>query len=64
MLQTEDIPMMTCDVAVFGSGVFGAWVALWLRRAGASVVLLDPYGPGNSRSSSGESPSSAWERTR
>lgn len=56
--------MMTCDVAVFGSGVFGAWVALWLRRAGASVVLLDPYGPGNSRSSSGESPSSAWERTR
>jgi len=45
--------MMTCDVAVFGSGVFGAWAALWLRRAGASVVLLDPYGPGNSRSSSG-----------
>ncbi|MCC6392233.1 MAG: FAD-dependent oxidoreductase [Bryobacterales bacterium] len=45
--------MVTCDVAVFGSGVFGAWTALWLRRAGASVVLLDPYGPGNSRSSSG-----------
>jgi len=45
--------MMTCDIAVFGSGVFGAWTALWLRRAGASVVLLDLYGAGNSRSSSG-----------
>lgn len=45
--------MMTRDVAVFGSGVFGAWTALWLRRSGASVALLDPHGPGNSRSSSG-----------
>jgi sarcosine oxidase len=41
------------DVAVIGSGVFGAWSAYFLRKSGASVILLDSYGPGNSRSSSG-----------
>lgn len=41
------------DVAVIGAGVFGAWSAYLLRRAGHSVVLLDAYGPGNSRASSG-----------
>ncbi len=41
------------DVCVVGAGVFGAWSALKLRRAGASVLLLDAHGPGNSRSSSG-----------
>lgn len=44
---------MFYDVAVVGAGVFGAWTAYKLRLAGASVVLLDSYGPGNSRSSSG-----------
>ncbi len=41
------------DVAVIGAGVFGAWTAYQLSRAGKSVVLLDAYGAGNSRSSSG-----------
>jgi monomeric sarcosine oxidase len=41
------------DVAVVGAGVFGAWTAYQLRRSGAEVVLVDAYGPGNSRSSSG-----------
>lgn len=41
------------DVAVIGAGVFGAWTAYCLRRAGATVLLLDAYGPGNSRASSG-----------
>ena len=41
------------DVAVVGAGVFGAWSAYQLKRAGASVLLLDAYGPGNSRASSG-----------
>lgn len=41
------------DVAVVGAGVFGAWTAYELRRAGAEVALIDAYGPGNSRSSSG-----------
>ena len=43
----------TFDFAVIGAGVFGAWTAKYLRDSGASVVLLDAYGPGNSRSSSG-----------
>ena len=43
----------TFDVAVVGAGVFGAWTAYQLRRAGAEVVLIDAYGPGNSRASSG-----------
>jgi sarcosine oxidase len=41
------------DVAVIGSGVFGAWTAHWLARSGRSVILLDSYGPANSRASSG-----------
>src|ERR1043165_3271694 len=44
---------MTYDVAVIGAGVFGAWTAYQLRLAGASVLLIDAYGPGNSRASSG-----------
>jgi monomeric sarcosine oxidase len=43
----------TYDVAVVGAGVFGAWIAFHLREAGRRVVLLDAYGPGNARSSSG-----------
>ena len=43
----------TYDVAVIGGGVFGAWSAYFLQKSGAKVILLDGYGPGNSRSSSG-----------
>src|SRR5262249_9988735 len=41
------------DVVVVGAGAFGGWTALYLREKGASVTLLDAYGPGNSRASSG-----------
>jgi len=41
------------DVAVVGAGVFGAWIAYQLQEAGRRVVLLDAYGPGNARCSSG-----------
>ena len=41
-------------VVVIGAGAFGSWTALWLRRRGASVTLVDQYGPGNSLSSSGD----------
>jgi sarcosine oxidase len=41
------------DVAVIGAGVFGSWTALQLCRAGQRVALLDAYGPGNARASSG-----------
>jgi glycine/D-amino acid oxidase-like deaminating enzyme len=40
-------------VAVVGAGVFGGWTALCLREMGLSVVMVDQYGPGNSKSSSG-----------
>jgi monomeric sarcosine oxidase len=46
--------MTAYDVAVIGAGVFGAWSALQLRRRGKSVLLLEAYGPGHSRSSSGD----------
>jgi sarcosine oxidase len=41
------------DVAVVGAGVFGAWTAYVLAQKGRRVVLLDAYGPGNARASSG-----------
>src|SRR5882672_10957796 len=44
----------TYDVAVIGAGVFGAWTAYTLQRAGHRVALIDAYGSGNSRSSSGD----------
>lgn len=40
-------------VAVIGAGVFGAWTAEHLRRAGHRVTLVDPWGPAHSRASSG-----------
>jgi sarcosine oxidase len=42
------------DVAVVGAGVFGAWAAYQLQRAGHKVALFDAHGAGNSRSSSGD----------
>lgn len=42
------------DVVVVGAGAFGAWTAHHLAAVGARVTLLDAYGPGNSRSSSGD----------
>ena len=41
------------QVAVIGAGAFGGWTALHLLRSGARVTLLDAWGPGNSRASSG-----------
>jgi len=40
-------------VAVVGAGAFGGWLAFWLCRRGARVTLIDAWGPGNARSSSG-----------
>ena len=43
----------TYDVCIVGAGVFGAWTAHALARAGLSVALIDAYGAANSRASSG-----------
>ena len=40
-------------VAVIGAGAFGGWTALHLLRSGAHVQLVDAWGPGNPRASSG-----------
>lgn len=40
-------------MAVIGAGAFGGWTALQLRRHGAEVTLVDAWGAGNARSSSG-----------
>src|SRR5258705_11536219 len=42
------------QVVVIGAGAFGGWAALHLLRKGARVTLVDAWGPGNSRSSSGD----------
>jgi sarcosine oxidase len=42
------------DVVVIGAGAFGGWTAYYLRRMGARVTLIDAYGPGNSRATSGD----------
>ncbi|MFP5354249.1 MAG: NAD(P)/FAD-dependent oxidoreductase, partial [Gemmatimonadota bacterium] len=41
-------------VVVIGGGAFGTWTALHLRELGHTVTLLDAYGPGNSRATSGD----------
>ncbi|MCC6318725.1 MAG: FAD-binding oxidoreductase [Gemmatimonadaceae bacterium] len=42
------------DVVVIGAGAIGGWTALHLNAMGAKVLLVDAYGPGNSRSTSGD----------
>jgi sarcosine oxidase len=42
------------DVIVVGAGAFGGWTAYHLRQLGARVRLVDAYGPGNSRATSGD----------
>jgi len=42
------------NIVVVGAGAFGGWTALNLQRIGARVTLVDMFGPGNSRSTSGD----------
>ena len=44
---------LAADVVVIGAGAFGGWTALYLREMGLSVTMVDQYGPGNSRATSG-----------
>jgi glycine/D-amino acid oxidase-like deaminating enzyme len=41
------------SVAVVGAGAFGGWTALALLRRGCRVTLVDAWGPGHARASSG-----------
>jgi len=40
-------------VVVIGAGAFGGWTALYLAKRGANVTLIDAWGAGNQRASSG-----------
>lgn len=42
------------DVVIIGAGIWGSFTAYHLRRMGAKVTLVDAYGPGNARSTSGD----------
>src|SRR5688572_29775763 len=42
------------QIVVTGAGSFGGWSALYLLRKGFHVTLIDAWGAGNSRSSSGD----------
>jgi glycine/D-amino acid oxidase-like deaminating enzyme len=44
----------TSDVVVIGAGAWGSFTALELRKRGVNVTLVDAYGPGNARSTSGD----------
>jgi glycine/D-amino acid oxidase-like deaminating enzyme len=45
---------MKTHIAVIGAGAFGGWTALMLLRKGYKVTLIDAWGAGNARSSSGD----------
>ena len=52
-LETTTKLKVRPHIAVIGAGAFGGWTALHLLRRGARVTLVDAWGPGNSRASSG-----------
>jgi glycine/D-amino acid oxidase-like deaminating enzyme len=52
--QSPAIGKAAGDVIVVGAGAFGGWTAYYLATMGAKVTLVDAYGPGNSRATSGD----------
>ena len=42
------------EIVVIGAGIWGSFTAYHLQRMGARVTLVDAYGPGNARSTSGD----------
>ncbi len=44
----------SADVIVIGAGIWGGFTAYNLRQQGAKVTLVDAYGPGNGRATSGD----------
>lgn len=55
-ISTNTIPSLPSKskIIVVGAGAFGGWTALYLLRNGFQVTLIDAWGAGNSRSSSGD----------
>src|SRR5690348_15540198 len=44
----------TSEIVVIGAGGWGSFTALNLRKQGFKVTMVDAYGPGNARSTSGD----------
>jgi sarcosine oxidase len=42
------------DLVVVGAGTMGAWTALWANRAGLRTTLVDAWGAGHPRATSGD----------
>ena len=53
MAKSKTMNTKKGHIAVIGAGAFGGWTAHHLLRKGYDVTLLDVFGPGNSRASSG-----------
>src|SRR5438034_10916097 len=53
LASQESVTSANAEIVVVGAGAFGGWTALYLREMGLSVTMVDQYGPGNSRSTSG-----------
>tara|TARA_B100000674_G_scaffold134670_1_gene104232 strand:- start:123 stop:1373 length:1251 start_codon:yes stop_codon:yes gene_type:complete len=53
MAKSKTMKIKKGHIAVVGAGAFGGWTAHHLLRKGYDVTLLDVFGPGNSRASSG-----------
>lgn len=53
-IASQAASLASANIVVVGAGAFGGWTALNLQRMGARVTLVDMYGPGNSRSTSGD----------
>ena len=53
MAKSKTMKIKKGHIAVIGAGAFGGWTAHHLLRKGYDVTLLDVFGPGNSRASSG-----------
>ncbi|MEO8438080.1 MAG: FAD-dependent oxidoreductase [Chloroflexota bacterium] len=47
-------PAGSADVVVIGAGVMGSWIALRARREGWRTTLIDAFGAGHSRATSGD----------
>ena len=53
MAKSKTMKIKKGHIAVIGAGAFGGWTAHHLLKKGYDVTLLDVFGPGNSRASSG-----------
>ena len=53
MAKSKTMKIKKGHIAVIGAGAFGGWAAHHLLKKGYDVTLLDVFGPGNSRASSG-----------